>query len=637
MFNNWQKYEIDIPQGRRGGNIKVFCPQCHDTRHDRGDRSLSCNLDTGEFLCHYCGWKGCVAEEEQLEREESRRQWIQLKQATSKVREYRKPKPRPETAMSEKALAWFRSRGISENTLKAMRVTEGMEYMPQKQKECNTVQFNYYRDGELINTKYRTGDKCFKMTAGAELIPYNIDAVKDTDTVYITEGEMDALSLYEVGIRNVVSVPAGANANLTFLDGVWDGYFENKTQVYICSDTDSKGILLRDELIRRFGADICRVVTYGEGCKDANDLLMKSGRDALLQALADAKEVRIEGVFTVRDFEDSLDALFQHGLQKGVTIGHDNFDRLCSFETRRLCVVTGIPGSGKSEWIDEVAERLNMRYGWRFAYFSPENAPLAYHASKLASKMTGLPFGRMTMPADVYAAAKQRLEDDFSFISPADNFRLDNILDKARSLVRRRGIKCLVIDPYNRLECEVGSRSETLYISSVLDKLTTFAQLNDVLVILMSHPTKLQRDKDSGQIQMPTLYDIAGSAHFYNKADFGLIVHRDRADNTVIVRVSKVKFRHLGEPGDALFKYNTRNGRYVPYTVGMTDIPWDNRSHLRDGIAEVPDYTALGDGNHRYRGGEDEEQTAAPVQQTELQWAHVVDDDYDSPFGDMPF
>ena len=75
------------------------------------------------------------------------------------------------------------------------------------------------------------------------------------------------------------------------------------------------------------------------------------------------------------DFETSLDAIFENGLQRGLTIGHDNLDRLLSFETKRLCVVTGIPGSGKSEFIDEIAERLNIRYGWRFAYFSPENFP----------------------------------------------------------------------------------------------------------------------------------------------------------------------------------------------------------------------------------------------------------------------
>ena len=471
-------------------------------------------------------------------------------------------------------------RGISEATLKALKVSEGLEWMPQVQGEINTVQFNYYLNGELVNTKFRSGNKHFKFVQGAELIPYNIDAIKDTDTCIITEGEMDALTFYELGHHNVVSVPAGANANLEYLDDYWDEYFENKSLVYIASDTDTKGVILRNALLHRFGAEICRVVEYGDDCKDANELLVKHGRESLENALSCAKEVKTEGVFTVSDFEGSLDALYQNGMQRGVTIGHPAFDTLCSFETKRLCIVTGIPGSGKSEFIDEIAERLNIRYGWRWAFFSPENAPLTYHASKLIEKFVGKKFGHATMPMNEYAYAKQHLEKNFSFISPADNFKLDNILTKARSLVRRRGIKGLVIDPYNRLESEIGTRSETLYISEVLDKLTNFAQLNDVLVVLMAHPTKLQKDKQTGQITVPTLYDISGSANFYNKADFGIVVHRDRVENYTIINVAKVKFRHLGEPGRALFKYNLNNGRYTPYEIGQTEINWDNTNHL---------------------------------------------------------
>ena len=396
---------------------------------------------------------------------------------------------------------------------------------------------------------------------------------------------MDALSFYECGRHDVVSVPNGANANLSYLDDYLEDYFDDKETIYIASDTDTKGVLLRDELIRRFGPERCRVLEYGEGCKDANEHLQKYGKDSLLKCLSDAPEIKLEGVFTVSDFEQSLDALFDHGMKRGVIIGHDNFDRLCSFETKRLCVVTGIPGSGKSEFIDEIAERLNMRYGWRFAYFSPENAPLAYHASKLIEKFTGKHFGKSTLTFGEYKQVKEHLETDFYFIAPKDDYKIDSILDRAKSLVRRKGIKALVIDPYNRLENEQGGRSETQYVSVLLDKLTNFAQQNDVLIILMAHPTKMQKNKD-GQVEVPSLYDISGSANFYNKADFGIIVHRDRNANTVEVRVQKVKFRHLGECGTAYFKYNLNNGRYTPYTPGGTEPKWDNSNHLYEELKQ---------------------------------------------------
>ncbi len=591
-MKTFSDYGIEIPYGRTHGNVKTVCPECvkNGTRTHRFDKSLSVDLDNGVWNCFYCHWSGSLQESTFDPSPEGKRRWMeqqpwyQASQVRHQQKTYRKPAPRPSAPMSDRALAWFKGRGISQATLEAMKVTEGLEWMPQKNAEANTVQFNYYLGGELVNTKFRTGDKCFKLVSGAKLLPYNIDSIKGTKECIITEGEIDALSFYEVGRHDVVSVPNGANANLDYLDDYIEEYFNDKETIFIASDTDTKGVLLRDELLRRFGAERCRVLEYGEGCKDANEHLMKYGRESLLKCLEDAPETKMEGVFTVTDFEQSLDALFENGWQRGVTIGHDNFDRLCSFETKRLCIVTGIPGSGKSEFIDEIVVRLNLRYGWRAAYFSPENSPFSYHASKLIEKLTGKRFGRSSLPLGEYRQVKEHLEKNFFFISPADNFKAESILEKAKYLVRRRGIKALVIDPYNRLESEQGSRSETLYISELLDRLTNFAQRNDILIILMAHPTKQPRNKD-GVIEAPTLYDISGSANFFNKADFGLVVHRNRAENYVEVHVQKVKFRHLGECGTALFKYNLNNGRYVPFTHGK-DPAWDNTNYLVEELRE---------------------------------------------------
>ena len=583
-MKDYSDFGIKIPYGRTRGKLKTFCPQCHETRHNKTDKSLSVDLDKGLWNCHYCGWGGSLNESEFDDSPEGKRRWMEKQPwfRPAEIRRekpvYKKPAPHALTDLSERAQAWFTSRGISPQTVQAMKISEGMEWMPQKQGQANTVQFNYFKDGELVNVKYRTGDKCFKLCSGAELLPYNIDAIKGQRECIITEGEMDALSFIEIGFTNVISVPNGANNNLSYLDAYIEDYFDDKDTIYIASDTDTKGVLLRDELLRRFGAERCRVLDYGADCKDANEVLMKHGREALKRCLAEAPEVKLEGVFTVSDFEQSLDALFEHGMQKGVTIGHECFDRLCSFETKRLCVVTGIPGSGKSEFIDEIAERLNMRYGWRFAYFSPENAPLAYHASKLIEKFTGKKFSKTTLSYGEYKQVKRHLEDNIFFISPKDDFRLETILERAKFLVRRKGIKALVIDPYNRLEDESEGQNETKYISKQLDRLTNFAQQNDVLVILMAHPTKQPRNKD-GVIEAPTLYDISGSANFYNKTDFGIVVHRNRVENTVEVIIQKVKFRHLGECGTALFKYNLNNGRYTPYTNGV-EPKWDNDNHL---------------------------------------------------------
>ncbi|MGN1172878.1 MAG: bifunctional DNA primase/helicase [Muribaculaceae bacterium] len=556
-MKRYSDFGIQIPEGKGTGKLKVFCPHCHDQRNDRRDKSLSVDLDKGVWHCHYCSWSGTIH--------------VGERSHDKPAKNYRKPKPRTLTALSDKLVAWFNGRGISERTLQKMRICEGLKRMPQTGREMNTVQFCYYLDDELINVKYRTGDKLFMLESGAELIPYNINGIVGQRDCIITEGEMDCLSFIEIGKTNCVSVPNGANSNLSYLDDFIDGWFEDKETIYIAVDTDSKGIALRDELIRRFGAERCRVVTYGEGCKDANECLQKYGKEALENCLKTAKEVKVGGIYSLPDYEDELDNIYRHGLQKGYMTGLDNFDSLCTFETKRLCVVTGVPGSGKSEFIDEMCVCLNLVYDFKVGFFSPENMPLEYHAVKIIEKLSGAKVmevddgQHINVSYDQYQRAKVYYSENFYHILPEDGYTIDNILAKAKYLVRKYGIRILVLDPFNRIECEQDKKeTETQYISRVLDRLTNFAQQNDVLVFLMAHPTKIKRDNGNGGI--PTLYDINGSANFYNKADFGIIVHRERiAGNYTLVRVEKVKFRHLGQPGDCKFKFNVFNGRYIPY------------------------------------------------------------------------
>jgi twinkle protein len=567
MAKDYSDFGIEIPFGRKSGHIKTFCPKCRDSRSNKRDRSLSVDLDNGLWKCHYCQWSGGLPKDRGYE--------SSLKYQR---KEYVKPALKGSALLSEKVLRWFAERGISMQTLTKMKITEGKEWMPQKGKEVNTIQFNYYKDGELINTKFRTGDKCFKLVSNAELIPYNLDAIKGTNTCIITEGEADCLSFIECGREDVISVPNGANANLSYLDDYLEEYFDDKEIIYIASDSDTKGVMLREELLRRFGPERCKVVEYGEGCKDANEHLMMYGKDSLLQCLNNAIEPKIEGVFHIEDVEKPLDLLYRKGLQRGYTIGFENFDELCSFETKRLCILTGIPSSGKSAFLNFIAVRMNILYDWKFAFFSPESMPIDYHVSTLIEIITGKKFSESTLPYMEYEAAKQYANDNFFFIYP-ESYTMGNILDKARSLVRKKGIKALVIDPYNRVESEQDYRqSETQHISKVLDQLTNFAQQNDVLIFLMAHPTKMPKTPD-GKHQVPTLYDISGSANFYNKADFGITVHRDRENGWTEVHIQKVKYRHLGQNGTVRFKFNLFNSRYVPLEDGL-DPQWDTSNYL---------------------------------------------------------
>lgn len=545
--------------GRKYGTIKVICPKCNPTRSNKGDKSLSVDLDKGLYNCHHCDFKGSIY--------------------TKPYKVYTKPEWKNNTELSVPLVKWFEGRGINQSTLIKMKITEGLEFMPQEGKEMNTIQFNYFHNGELLNVKYRTGNKRFKLVKDAELIPYNIDAIFGEKECIICEGEIDCLTYIQCGYENTISVPNGAGSNLEYLDRFIETHFEDKQTIYLATDTDKKGLELRAELIRRLGAEKCKIITYGDGCKDANELMMKigAGFEAVRASVTNSKDVKVSGIFEVEDLQDELNSLYLDGLKRGDVIGLPCFDQFISWVTGRVCIVTGIPSHGKSELLDEIIYRLNLNVRWKVAYFSPENHPKQWHIAKIISKITGKSFSKQYLSQEEYEQAREYMKDNYFFIDPEDSSDLDDILDRAKFLVKRKGIKMLVIDPYNKLEHNIeNGLNETQYISKFLDRLTTFAKQNDVLLFLVAHPYKMK--KENGKFEVPNLYSISGSAHFYNKADYGLSVYRNDEAGNVEVHIQKVKFKHLGNTGVALLQYNLVNGRYIEFTGGQPD--WDSNNHL---------------------------------------------------------
>lgn len=577
-------YGIKIPYRRIHGNVKTVCPKCRTSgRTHPEDRSLSVNLDAAIWNCHYCGWSGGLKGYDR-----SNIKWNGKK-------DYMRPDPIKESGLSQKLINYWSLRGISLDTLKKMHIAEGLEFMPQVGKEMNTVQFPYYLDGELVNIKYRTGDKKFKMVQGAELIPYNIDSIKDCDTAFLVEGEGDCLSFVEAGIDNVISVPNGANKNLEWLDDFME-WFDDKKTIYIAVDNDEKGVMLKEELIRRFGPERCMVVNWSDGCKDANDQLRKYGKQSLRQCVDAAQDVKVGGIYYLEDYEKNLDMLYHRGAPKGCTVGWPNFDDLISFTTKRIMIVTGIPSHGKSAVMIEIAIRLNLRYGWKAAFFSPESMPMESHAQELIQVLVGKSFNPnfLHMSESEYQMGKDYVRNNFFHIMPEDNQTVATILEKAQFLVRRRGIKMLVIDPYSSIDSDFGNQSETNYIRAMLEALRNFAIRNDLLVCLVAHPTKIRKDKDHDGI--PTMYDVSGSAHFLNKTDYGIVVYRDFDNDYTLIKVEKVKSRFLGHKGDAFFKFNINNGRYTPWSKDLP-VLWDNTNWLLPEDKQQPESEPSPQGN----------------------------------------
>ena len=541
---NYAFYNIEIPAGKTSGEVQTLCPQCSHTRKKKTDKCLSVNLDKKAWYCQHCTWKGAI-----INRPE--------------VVKYELPEWKNNTTLSDKVLKWFEGRRITAATLNKMQITEQVEWMPQASKEVNCICFNYFYEGQLINTKYRDGAKHFKMHKGAELIPYNIDCLATAKEVWIVEGEMDALSLIEAGIENVISVPNGAQPNLTFFDRFMPS-FDHIEKIHIAVDNDAPGIDLRNAIAERFGKDKCDYIVFPD-CKDANEYLLLNGTFALRDAANSFTEFPMVGVFSITDFLPDIENLYNYGLPAGADTGMWGFDQHLKFHKGYLTTITGVPGHGKSDFLDHIIVKLLQRHGWKGAFYSPENRPTELHISKLLKKISQRPFmGKDRMTQDEIYEALYLLENSIYFVKPEKDFTLDSILSKVAELKNRRNIDWFVIDAWNKLEHQY-SESETKYIGQSLDKLVNFCERYNVHCFLVAHPRKIAK-RDGKNYDIPTLYDIAGSANFFNKTDNGITVYRNFDNNTVEVHIQKVKFSHWGKVGQQNFTYDTATGLYIETT-----------------------------------------------------------------------
>ena len=563
-MRNFHQRGIDT-RGRISGKIKTICPQCNDTRGHKGNKSLSVDLDKGLCYCHHCGYKLYVPDDAE-ERLKQQRRDMHRKPAAP-PQHFRRPTFDPARMQLSESLEryWTTVRCLPQELLRTLRITEETVRLPESNQEENCICFNYFENGTLVNTKYRSALKHFMMVKGAELIPYNVDSILGTPECIITEGEFDAAAIIAAGRKDVISVPAGAQSNLTWLDRFVESHFDDKAEIILAMDTDKRGVELRDELVRRLGVDRCKVVAWGEGCKDANEYLLKYNLSRLRQQVEQAAEIPLEGVFCPMDEWDTLMDIYYNGMPEGADTGLENLDRLIKFERGFVLTVTGVPGSGKSEFVDEIAMRLLLRHDWKVGYFSPENTPLAYHYRKLIRRVVGKRFEHKGMPLPEAGQAIRYLAQSVFSIMPKEDFSVESVLRIAAQLVSRKGVKVLVVDPFNRFEHQIPDwETETQYISRIFDEFSNFAVKHKVLLILVAHPTKLRREPGSKRWPVPTLYDINGSAAFFNKTDYGMVIDRNDELGQVLVRVAKVRFDHLGGPGDAFFAFSTYNGRYTP-------------------------------------------------------------------------
>lgn len=539
MKMHLSEFGINVGNVTRG-QVKTTCPECSKTRKKTNDKCLSVDVTEGVWHCHHCNWKGSLKE---------RKKDYQVFEISEKT--------------ELKIYEYFKKRGITEEVVNRNRITTDEVFFPLSQKKETAICFNYFFNNELVNIKYRGNNKAFTQKKGGYSVFYKIDDIANKDFCIITEGEIDALSFDQIGYKNAISVPSGANlsSNGNCID---NNYIEliHLEKIYLAVDKDEKGLQLQTELARRLGAERCLIVNFPEGCKDANEVLVKHGELVLEKCLKDAELYPVDGIITESQLHESVKKIYKRGFENGAITSFKNLNSMFQFFPGQLTVVTGIPSHGKSTFIDNLVIDLARNSHWKTAIFSPENALTEVHIIRLMKifirksffGIHNTTFGRMQ---DVEVdKAGEFINKNIFFIKPSDDsYTIDNVLELALQLVKKKGIRMLVIDPYNSLEhtAEKGD-SETAYIAKFLNKLRFFARKHQVHLIVIAHPKKVMKNKDN-VFEVPDPYDVSGSANWYNVSDNFFTVYKNTS--VTELHVKKVKHSHYGKLGTCYFNFNT--------------------------------------------------------------------------------
>ena len=575
MEATYRTYGIEI-DGQDSGEIRTICPECSPKRRPehRYEKDLTVNIDKGVWFCQHCGWRGSLLEE--------KTETVIFKPIPSIAK--------PSINKESKLYSFFQKRGISPEVVDRNGIGQATVYVGAAQGKQWCIVYPMTIGAEVYNEKYRAEvynekskktEKCFQHPKGATLIMYKLNDIMFEDECIITEGFEDALAFEEAGFKNAISVPNGApqpgnegkDLALKYIDNSYP-YLKHIKKFYLAVDNDEPGRRLKEELARRLGKSKCYVIQYPEDCKDANEILQKHGASGIQKCLSWAVPWPVEGVFEISVVDIEIEKIFQQGLPKGVSCGlTSELDDKYKLFPGMLTVVTGIPNHGKSPFVDNICVNVAKNVGWKTAFFTPEHGFITLHAIRLIRQYVGeqfLPYYSTKMSERVMKEAKEFLNEHIKYIYPRDeNFTLENILDGVSYTVAKWGVKNVVLDPWNAIEHQMKpGENETNYICRVLNKIKYFARDHDVHFFMVAHPTKMRKQKDSNHYEVPTLYDISGSAHWRNVPDGGLVIYRQMDESQMVdkytkIFIQKVKWEFMGHLGQVTFNFDAPSQRFI--------------------------------------------------------------------------
>lgn len=548
-----------VLEHRRDARVK--CPECGDQRKKKNQKTFSITIkpDHSLYHCHHCGLSGAVKRKKFYEAHMEKVVKIptQLNYNVDLIKDF------------------FGGRGVALSNLDNLpAMTTGTRHFQGEQKQA--VGFIYGPRENPTAIKWRSVDGKAFSCDGAPRSFYGIENVEDTDEdLTIVEGECDVIALASVGIK-AVSCPNGAPAKVSQnrvspeednkFSYIWEERerLERCKRIILATDNDQAGEALAEEIARRVGRAKCWRVKFPEEIKDGNDAVQRLGAEETQNLFDNPEPVPLSGVYGAVDYFEDVREIYANGHGRGASTGMPAVDDLFTIAEGQLSIVTGMPSSGKSEFIDQIMVNLAKRESWKFAVCSFENPP-HMHIAKLAEKVTGKPFydglGQRMTEEDL-ADAVEFINDHFVFLESKDGgmSTIDSVIDRTKQAVMRLGVRGLVIDPYNYIE-QAGTEEHNS-ISYMLSKITSFAKAHGIHVWFVAHPQKMYPRED-GTYAVPKGMNISGSAAWFAKADLGITVHR--AEDCVEIHCWKSRFKWVGQQGTACLTYNLSNGRYEDF------------------------------------------------------------------------
>ena len=577
-----------------GEEIKVrFCPFCKGGEH-RDKYTFYLNMEKGVYNCHRgsCGKSGTFNQLCDYLGEPNVRPTYATSTIGVKEKKYNKPDAAKLRPVTQKIIDYFACRKISKETLDHFQIMSD---------ENGNIVFPFYRQKELVFVKYRKPEKYIKGSgmskewcdANTESILFGMDHASFNQPLFITEGQMDAMSLYEAGINNVVSVPMGAG-NTEWIDHCWGWLNKFKTFV-LFGDSDEPGVTMINEVSKRLGEDKCMLppaypnlfvggIDKGIPCKDANEILYCYGPDILYDVAKSCKAQPIVGFMDLSKVKRKNRSQIAR-----IYTRIPNLDRLIGgIAEGSLTIVTGKTGCGKSTFTEGLA--LNaIEQGYKVALYSGE---LDADTVKDHILLQACDKQYVTVEEDF------RTKKAFPVVTPQVENRIDEWMaekvfifdNKMRQLkqsvfdmlvagfegfARQYGCKLFIVDNLMMLQNSTSGQNVNEVQQYIVDTLKSFAQKYNVMVILVCHPRKRgsqDRDMDTD--------DVRGSGTIIDLCDTLINVQRGN------IQVKKA--REFGELGDIEVAYSKCNRRIYQANIGDKMLyHWDH-----EGV-KIPEIQAM--------------------------------------------